>query len=332
MSGINNNNVVVGSYFDSADVVHGFVYRQGKFSTVTVPRATATQVMGINDLGDIVGTYQVSGPLNFHGFIRHDGVFTTIDDPKASFGTTAFGINKNGDIVGSYDNSHGFVFKNGTYRTLDAPQLPGEPHNTQLNGINNLGWIAGQVFTGGIWRGFWLVGNDFDFVEAAGADDSQITGINGHSDLVGCHDSQAGFISFAVETTETSESSETFPVQNRLASCPAAINYARVVVGNYFTTKQPNGFLAVPALTLALSSPINHSIHSNPVQFTATAVGLNPTAQIEVWVNFKEIFHIKGSSLNKSVVLPVGSNERLVVEAVDSKGLIAKVLESVSVQ
>src|SRR5215469_1502193 len=64
VSGINNNTVVVGSYFDSADVVHGFVYRQGKFSAVNFPGATATQVMGINDLGDIVGMYQLSGPLN----------------------------------------------------------------------------------------------------------------------------------------------------------------------------------------------------------------------------------------------------------------------------
>lgn len=332
VSGINNSNVVVGSYFDSADVVHGFVYRKGKFSAVNFPGATATQVMGINDFDDIVGMYQVSGPLNFHGFIRHDGVFTRIDDPQASFGTIAFGINKYGEIVGSYDNSHGFVFKNGAYRTLDAPQLPGEPSNTQLNGVNNLGWIAGQVFTGGIWRGFWLVGNDFDFVEAAGADDSQVTGINGHSDIVGCHDSQAGFVSFAVETTESSERSEQFPVQHSLASCPAAINYARVIVGNYFTTKRPNGFLAVPALTLKLSSPTNHSTHSNPVQFTATAVGLNSIVQIEIWVNYKEVFHIKGNSLNKSVDLPVGSNERLVVEAVDSKGLTAKILEAINVQ
>src|SRR5439155_8271843 len=68
VNGINNSNVVVGSYFDSADNVHGFLYRQGKFSAVNFPAATATEVQGINDLGDIVGTYQLPGPLNFHGF------------------------------------------------------------------------------------------------------------------------------------------------------------------------------------------------------------------------------------------------------------------------
>src|SRR6476620_1833632 len=109
VNSINNANVVVGSYFDSADVVHGFVYRQGKFSAVNFPSASATEVLGINDLGDIVGVYQLPGPLNFHGFLRHNGVLSSIDDPNATFGTMAFGISKTGKVVGSYDNADGFV-------------------------------------------------------------------------------------------------------------------------------------------------------------------------------------------------------------------------------
>jgi len=285
---INNGNVIVGSYFDAQDFVHGFVYRAGKFTAVNFPGATATEVLGINDSGDIVGVYQVSGALNFHGFLRRKGGFTTIDFPGASFGTTTFGINKSGTIVGSYDDSQGFVYEDGNYRKLNAPQLPGESIDTQLNSINNLGWIAGQVFTGGNWRGFWVSGNDFDFLEPRGSRDSQVTGINGRGDIVGCHDAVSGFISFAVESSEGSEGTEKFPAQPSLVSCASAINYARVVVGNYFTVNRPNGFLAVPALTLKVTSPTNHSSHSNPAHLAATASGNNPIRQIQVWVNFKK--------------------------------------------
>lgn len=331
VNGINNGNVVVGSYLDSSSNEHGFIYRNGKFTAVNFPGASDTQVLGINDFGDIVGVYQVPGPLNFHGFLRHAGRFTGINDPDATFGTMAFGISKAGEIVGSYDNAHGFVFENGRYRTVDAPQLPGESHNTQLNGLSNLGWIAGQVFMGGIWRGFWIVGKDFDFLQAPGTIDSQVTGINGHGDIVGCHDAQAGFVSFAVENGEKSEASESFPVQIPLISCPSAINYARVVVGNFFTIKKPNGFLGVPALTLNVISPANHATVTNPVRVSANAFGNNPVSQIQVWVNSKQVFHVNGKTVSVSLILAPGSNQRFVVQAIDSKGLTTKVAETISV-
>jgi hypothetical protein len=121
------------------------------------------------------------------------------------------------------------VYEDGNYRKLNAPQLPGESIDTQLNSINNLGWISGQVFTGGNWCGFWVSGNDFDFLEPRGSTDSQVTGINGRDDIVGGHDILAGFVSFAVETSEASEGTEKVPARQSLVSCASAINYARVV-------------------------------------------------------------------------------------------------------
>ena len=331
VNGLNNSDTIVGSYFDSNDFVHGFVYRQGKFTAVNIAGATATEVLGINDYGDIVGVYQLPGPLNFHGFLRHNGAFTTIDSPQAQFGTTAFAINRAGTIIGSYDNAHGFIYSAGKYRTLDAPQLQGEPPNTQLNGINNLGWIAGQVLTGGNWRGFWIIGNDLDFLEPRGRADNQVTGINGRGDIVGCHDATAGFISFQVENSEGSETSEKYPAQEGLASCVTAINFARVVVGNYFTVKQPYGFLGVPALTLQVASPVNHSVHTNPVHIVASASGNNPMAQIQIWANYKKVFQVKGGELDANVRLPVGTNVRVAIYAIDSKGATTKVVDTVAV-
>jgi hypothetical protein len=43
------------------------------------------------------------------------------------------------------------------------------------------------------------------------------------------------------------------------------------------------------------------------------------------------VFHVAGASLNTNINLPVGTNERFVVQAVDSKGVTAKVVETITV-
>lgn len=72
---------------------------------------------GINERGDIVGTYCdwalpcLLTPTGTHGFLISGGAFTTIDVPGAS-ATAAIGINARGDVVGSYSDAkgvHGFL-------------------------------------------------------------------------------------------------------------------------------------------------------------------------------------------------------------------------------
>src|SRR5437879_2565324 len=70
----------------------------------------------------------------------------TIDDPVATEGTFAEGINGKGQIVGAYrdgSGSHGF-FDFGFYLTIDDPLV----HNggTSAYGINNSGQIVGTYF------------------------------------------------------------------------------------------------------------------------------------------------------------------------------------------
>ena len=330
---INNNNVVVGSYNDTANHMHGYIYSGGTYTAVNYPGAAATAALGINDNNDIVGLYLLPNASATHGFLRHNGVFTTIDFPNST-STAATGINNAGSLVGSYfgnsPGEHGFLLKNGTFTTIDAPLLnPGDLPDTELNGINNQGWITGQVFTGDFWRGFWIVGSDFDFLEPPFSLDNTVTSSNGHGDVVG-EDAGLGFISFSVESSEGSESTERFPVRIRLNECPSGINFARVIVG---PCRQGSGqaFLGVPALTLNVTSPVNHSTDTNPVHVAANASGLNPVSQMQVWVNGKEIFHVSGGTLNTNITLPVGANERFVVQAVDSKGVTTKVVETITV-
>src|SRR5207245_5625013 len=132
---------------------------------------------------------------------------------------------------------------------------------------------------------FWVDGKDLDFLEPLFSSDNEVTGINGRGDIVGCHDATKGFTSFTGETPEDSENREKFPRQQTLASCSSAINFARAIVGSYFTTNQLTGFLAVPVITLTVASPANHANITNPVLLRATALG-NNVSQIQVWVNW----------------------------------------------
>src|SRR5256885_14311222 len=56
--GINARGDIVGDYNDPNDVTHGFLLRQGAFTTIDVPGAAGTLGgRGINARGDIVGTF-----------------------------------------------------------------------------------------------------------------------------------------------------------------------------------------------------------------------------------------------------------------------------------
>jgi probable HAF family extracellular repeat protein len=101
---INNAGQVVGSY-DGGE--HGFLFSDGRFSTIDFPGADITGAYGINDRGQIVGFYQT--PTTGHGFIDTDGQFVTID---VGHSTIPYGINNRGDIVGRFDDNfgtHGFL-------------------------------------------------------------------------------------------------------------------------------------------------------------------------------------------------------------------------------
>src|SRR6478752_9504751 len=98
------------------------------FTAIDYPGAASTQASGINNRGDIVGSYTLADKST-HGFLlASDGNFTSIDFPGDAY-TLANGIGPRGDIVGEYAMTvngsgphHGFLrTSDGNLTSFDYP-------------------------------------------------------------------------------------------------------------------------------------------------------------------------------------------------------------------
>jgi uncharacterized membrane protein len=136
---------------------HGFLLREGNFTTIDLPDAFGTQAYKINSHGQILGRYRDAGPeRRSHLFLLSKGEFTTIDFPDAvetGVGGTNAGLNSRGDIVGDYceidtppcrtyplnGTVHGFLLRGGEFTTIDVPGAIA----TSALGINGRGDIVG---------------------------------------------------------------------------------------------------------------------------------------------------------------------------------------------
>jgi probable HAF family extracellular repeat protein len=98
--GINDMGQIVGSFLDTNNVRHGFLWQAGTFTQIDVPGAISTEARGINNSSQIVGVFVDASGLS-HGFLRDGDTFTRIDVPDAT-STEANGINNSSQIVGAF--------------------------------------------------------------------------------------------------------------------------------------------------------------------------------------------------------------------------------------
>jgi probable HAF family extracellular repeat protein len=156
LHGINSRGQVVGhSRQDTFALAKGFLWADGKFTSLDIPGVLlvgrGTETMGLNDRGQVVGTFQ-SGGID-HGFLIGDRGLTQID--IGPMGTRATGINNNGHIVGSFRDAalveRGFLRRDGPFTTIEAPLVT----RIAAVGINDRSNVVG-LFTlaGGDTHGF----------------------------------------------------------------------------------------------------------------------------------------------------------------------------------
>src|SRR6266540_290791 len=146
----------------------------GKESTMLITRTRRFTTLGLALLFAI---------CMFSSGFAHDHGFTTIDVPGAS-STEAFGINPEGNIVGSYLNAaglHGFLLSKGAFTTIDVPGASG----TAAFGINPQGDIVGGYSNATGTHGFLLSKGVFTTIDVPGASYTEAHGINLQGDIVG---------------------------------------------------------------------------------------------------------------------------------------------------
>jgi probable HAF family extracellular repeat protein len=160
------------------------------FQTVNYPGDSFTQLLGINNSGDIAG---------YHGFAVNSGFtyslktgnFTTENYPKAAmtqviginnepFKTTGFYVLKNG-------KTYGFTDYQGTFVSVSYPKTP----FNQLLSQNDFGQAAGYYSTKADGSGpdhayvYDEFGGVFELFSIPGSTSAQATGINNAGDVCG---------------------------------------------------------------------------------------------------------------------------------------------------
>ncbi len=148
---INNKGIAVGFYVNAKGNSRGYTFntKTDAFSKpINFPGATSTQTAGINNVGDIVGSFTNNGGQTFSAFLDVSGTFTKLDDP-GMVSTQLFGINDHGlavgDAVGPKGGMFGVTYNDAT-NTWTSYHVGTDPSGlfaTTFNGVNNNGDIVG---------------------------------------------------------------------------------------------------------------------------------------------------------------------------------------------
>jgi len=169
----------VGTYYLGSSE-YGFVRdAQGNITTLSIP-GSKVSATGINDAGEVVGTYTNSSSNIEYSFLWNSSSgFTTLSLPG---GVYANRINDSGEIVGG---SPAFLLDaQGNYTTVGVPGASGASFSS---GINNLGEIAGyaQNVPGGSTQAFYRdAAGNFTLFDS-GASNTEFYGINDSGEIVG---------------------------------------------------------------------------------------------------------------------------------------------------
>ncbi len=162
-------------------------------SLPAAPANSSAMPNGINNRGDIVGSYASNAP-GVHGFLLRNQNYTTIDFPGTER-TVCTGINNRGLITGFYQEKnggvHGFLWSRGnfiaTFQILDANGI----QDTFPAGINDQGQVSGNFGTFRLGAFVRNLDGTIKIIDLAtllkpiGGSGGKLTGINNQGDLVG---------------------------------------------------------------------------------------------------------------------------------------------------
>ena len=167
---------------------HGFTFDGSEYTTLDVP-GWATFYLRTSPTGDAVATVGAPGAGRRGFFFNHStGEFSSIDGPAGATNVTPWGLNAQGDIVGSYMNPtpRAFLLTSGVFTDLTVPGATG---SAALD-INAPGDIVGRFMVGSLRRMFLRTRHgDYYTIEVPGAISTGLVGepggINDKQEIVG---------------------------------------------------------------------------------------------------------------------------------------------------
>jgi hypothetical protein len=181
-------------------------------------------------------------------------VFTTLNDPSATLGTFAYGVNKAGAVVGYYQDGagmHGYVYSGGVYTDVVDPAAL--PNTTIVTGINSAGEMVGDFQDAKGLHAFIDNGGVFTTIDdPSGVNATAASGINDYGALVGLYESPGPFGYMDVGGVF---STLTDPLATG-QTVAEGLNNAGEVVGFYSVGGVPHGFTYDAGTYSTLNEPL----------------------------------------------------------------------------
>jgi hypothetical protein len=197
--GLNNGRLVMGYGLLPTGDPTGFAYLGSSkehttkvLETLQHPDGEYTIATGVNDAGDIVGTYYGSGPgQDERPFILQDDVYADLPAVDG-FGVYPSDINNLGVVVGTihgFGGTFGFVYRDGSYTFFSHPRSG----FFSVAGINDHGHLVGSYFVfewaDGLdiccWRGYLVKDGTYTTINVTGDAQTTVAGINNQGNLAG---------------------------------------------------------------------------------------------------------------------------------------------------
>lgn len=214
---------------------------QYTYTKIMYPGSTWTEASGINDAGQVVGTYTDTSGIA-HGFLYQNGVYTKLDYPGTAH-NYAFGINDAGDVVGSFSAVmprgpyHASLRQGGVWSEFDFPG-----NETDGRAINNSGNIVG-IYNAGFGtpdHGFLKVGENYTSIDYPGASLTYVFGVNDANWVTGTYRDATGLLKgFAYK--DGAYSSVVYPLATE--TYIGGINNANAMVGWKVEGGKVSGFV-----------------------------------------------------------------------------------------
>ncbi len=209
------------------------------FTTFTVPNASYTDTVGINERGDVSGYYGVPSTGLFLGFLRRSsGEFITISYPGQS-ATAVYGLNDSLVVAGNYSTGNsvgGMLYYDGAYRSIVI-----EGQSTAVNDINDQGYYAGSYGSPSSSGFIASPSGQITTLNYPGAYATGVNWIKNNGSAIGTYEDSFGKLHTFVWSAKLGYRAVSIP------GVPGAtigdINASGVMVGGYFNGVTDRGFV-----------------------------------------------------------------------------------------